>query len=90
VVRYVHPEFRTVVAVAGGLTVTGVLPGTEWQPEGSIAISGDVRRLWREQAGELADALRLVAERMDACAQQRYGSTAVAVASVVGGLSGAV
>jgi hypothetical protein len=84
-VRYVHPEFRAVVAVAGGVSVAGVLPGTVWRPEGSIAISGDVRRLRRDQAGELADALRLVGERMDACAQQRYGSTVGAVASVVEG-----
>jgi hypothetical protein len=63
-----------------------VLPGTVWRPQGSIAISGDVRRLWRDQAGELADALRLVGERMDACAQQRYGSPAgAAVASVAEG-----
>jgi hypothetical protein len=38
--------------------------------------------MWRDQAAELADALRLVAERMDACAQQRYGSIGAAVASV--------
>jgi hypothetical protein len=67
------------------VSVTGVLPGTVWRPEGSIAISGDVRHLWRDQAGELADALRLVAERMDASVRQRYGLTAVAVASVVEG-----
>jgi hypothetical protein len=85
VVRYVHPELRTVVVVAGGVSVTGVLPGTVWRPEGSIAIGGDVKRLWRDQAGELADALRLVAERMDVCAQQRYDSTTGAVAFVVEG-----
>jgi hypothetical protein len=84
-VRYVHPEFRTVVAVAGGVSVTGVLPGTEWRPEGGIVVSGDVSRLWRDQAGELAEALRLVVERMDVCAQQRYGSTSVAAAPLVEG-----
>jgi hypothetical protein len=52
----------------------GRAAGDRWRPEGSIAVSGDVRRLWRDQACELADALRLVGERLDACARQRYGS----------------
>jgi hypothetical protein len=60
-----------------------MLPGTAWRPEGSIAVSGDVSGLWRGQAGELADALLLVIERMDACAQQRYAPTSAgAVASL--------
>jgi hypothetical protein len=84
VVRDVHPEFRTVVAVAGGLAVTGVLPGTAWRPEGTIAISGELGHLWRDQARELADALALVVERMDACAQQRYGSTSAAAVARLG------
>jgi hypothetical protein len=82
-VDYVHREFRTVVAVAGGVVVTGVLPGTAWRPEGAIAVSGDVSGLWRGEAGELADSLRLVVDRMDACARQRYGSTSVAAATSI-------
>jgi hypothetical protein len=66
------------------VAVTGVLPGTAWRPEGSIAISGDVKNLWRDQADELADALRLVVERMDACSQQRYASTSTGAAAWLG------
>jgi hypothetical protein len=71
--RLVHPEFRTEVAV-GSCTVVGVLPGTAWRPEGSIAISGDVHGLWRDRACELADALLVVVARMDDCAAERYGT----------------
>jgi hypothetical protein len=84
----VHPEFQTVVAVVGGVSVMGVLPGSAWRPEGLIAVSGDVSYLWRDQARELADALRLVADRMDACAQQRYGpspTTGAAMARITPG-----
>ena len=73
---YVHPEFRTVVEVGGCLTVTGVLPGTAWRPAGGIAISGRVDVLWPGQARELAVALQLVADRMDAVADERYGTVA--------------
>jgi hypothetical protein len=73
-----------VVAVAGGVSVTGVLPGTAWRPEGTIAISGELGHLWRDQAGELADVLRLVVERMDACAQQRYAATGAAAVALLG------
>lgn len=69
-----HAEFQIEVAVAGGLSVTGFLPGTAWRPEGSLAIRGEVSFLWRDQARELADALRLVAAEMDACAETRYGA----------------
>jgi hypothetical protein len=73
-----------VVAVAGGLSVTGVLPGTAWRPEGTIAISGELGHLWRGQAGELADALHLVVERMDVCAQQRYASMSAGAVALLG------
>ena len=69
----VHPEFRTVVEV-GGVTVTGVLPGTPWRPEGGITISGHVVALWRSQARELADALLVVVDRLDAVTDERYGA----------------
>ena len=72
---YVHPVFRTVVQV-GGLAVTGVLPGTRWRPEGAIQISGHELGLGRGVARELADALRQVADRMDAVADERYGPVA--------------
>lgn len=71
--EYVHSEFRTSVSAGGGLTVTGVSPGTAWRPEGGLSITGEVQRLWRDQARELAAALLLVADRMDACAHERYG-----------------
>lgn len=70
--QQVHGEVRTVVQV-GDLTVTGTLPDTSWRPEGAIVIGGDVQRLWRDQARELAAALVLVADRLDAAADQRYG-----------------
>lgn len=70
--EYVHPEFRTSVEV-GELTVTGVLPGTAWRPAGGIAISGPVGVLRPGRARELADALCVVAGRMDAAADERYG-----------------
>lgn len=70
----VYPEFRTVVEVGGESTVTGVLPGTAWRPEGAIAISGYVAVLWPDQARALADALSVVADRMDAAADERYGA----------------
>ncbi len=73
---YAYPEFRTVVEVVGGVTVTGVLLGTPWRPAGAIAISGCVDVLWRDQARELAAALQLVADRMDAVANERYGTVA--------------
>jgi hypothetical protein len=68
----VHPPFRTVVTVCG-LTVTGVLPGAPRMPAGSIAISGNVRRLSCDDALELADALLLVVMRMDVVVDERYG-----------------
>jgi len=79
----VHPGYRTEVAV-GVLTVTGVLPGTAWRPEGSIVIAGENwslsagearLRLRRDQARELAAALVVVADCLDACADERYGAT---------------
>lgn len=73
-VRFTHPEFRTGAAF-GELTVTGVLPAATRPPVGSIAISGDVRRLSCDQALELADALLLVVTRMDVVAEQRYGAS---------------
>lgn len=79
--QYVHAEFCTVVRVGENLTVTGTLPGTRWRPEGAIAIGGDVGRLWREQARQLAVALQLVADRMDAVADERYGATDAASGS---------
>lgn len=69
-----HSEFRTVVEVAG-VTVTGVLPGTAWRPEGGVQICGDVQHLGRDQARDLAYALHVVATRMDSVADERYGST---------------
>lgn len=71
--RSTHPEFRTVVAIAG-VTVIGVLPGTA-RPVGSIAISGDVHRLSCDQALELVDALLLAVTRMDVIAEERYSRT---------------
>ena len=76
----VYPAFRTEVVVTGGLSVTGVLPGTAWRPEGGIAIGGELGVLWRDQARELAAALVLVADRLDACADERYGAHAFATA----------
>lgn len=70
----IHPPFRTVVEVGELVTVMGSLPGMAWRPVGSIAIRGDVSFLARDRARELADALRLVAARMDACADERYGA----------------
>jgi len=70
----VHPEFRTVVEVGGGVTVTGVLPGTAWRPSGGIAIGGHVQVLWPDQARELAAALMVVADRLDDVAAARYGA----------------
>jgi hypothetical protein len=69
-VRCMHAEFRTDVPV-GEVTVTGVLPSTEWPPVGSIAVGGDVDRLSCDQALELADALLLVVARLDEIAEQR-------------------
>ena len=72
-----HPEFRTTVFV-GELTVTGVLPATPrlrdsvQQPEGWLAIAGDVHRLSCDGALELADALLLVVLRMDRVALIRH------------------
>jgi hypothetical protein len=66
-----HPEFRTQVVV-GQMTVTGVLAGA--CTEGSVAISGDVRRLSCDEALELVDALLLVVTRMDDVAEERYGT----------------
>jgi hypothetical protein len=65
-------EFRTQVLV-GQVMVTGVLPGAAWT-EGSVAISGDVRRLSCDEALELVDALLLVVTRMDVVAEKRYGT----------------
>ena len=74
-VRSTPPEFRTAVAV-GGLTVTGVLPGTARPPVAAIAICGDVHRLTSAQALELVDALLLVVLRMDDVAEERYCANA--------------
>lgn len=73
--RYIYSEYRTVVAVVGGVTVTGVLPGTAWEPEGSVAVSGDVHLLRRDQARELAEALQLVADRLEASAERATART---------------
>jgi hypothetical protein len=51
-----------------------VLPGTPWRPEGGIEICGLVDRLWRAQARELAAALQLVTDRLEAVANERYGT----------------
>lgn len=67
----VYPPFRTVVEV-GELVVSGWLPGMAWRPAGSLAIRGDVSFLSRGRARELADALVVVAARMDTCADERY------------------
>lgn len=67
-----QPEFRTQVVV-GQAMVTGVLPGAAWV-EGSLAISGDVRRLSCSEALELVDALLLVVTRMDVVAEERHGT----------------
>ena len=74
-VRSTPPEFRTAVAV-GGLTVTGVLPGTARPPVAAVAIFGDVHRLTSAQALELVDALLLVVLRMDDVAEERYSANA--------------
>jgi len=67
-----QPEFRTQVVV-GQVMVTGVLPGAACT-EGSLAISGDVRRLSCGEALELVDALLLVVTRMDVVAEERLGT----------------
>ncbi len=72
--QYEHDEFRTEIAVAGELTVTGSLPSTTWRPEGSLAIRGDVAFLWRDQARELAAALQRAVDEMDDRAESRYGA----------------
>ncbi len=54
--------------------MAGWLPGMAWRPAGAIAVRGDVSFLARERARELADALLLVATRMDAVADERYGA----------------
>jgi hypothetical protein len=68
----VYPSFRTTVQVGEQVVVSGWLPGVAWRPAGSIAIRGDVSFLARGRARELADALELVAARMDAVADERY------------------
>ena len=69
-VRCMHAEFRTEVAV-GEVTVTGVLPSTEWPLVGTVAVGGNVDRLSCDQALELADALLLVVARIDEFAERR-------------------
>ena len=68
----VHAEFRTQVVV-GELMVVGVLPGTPWRPVGSMEIRGPVDRV-RDRACELAAALLLVGDRLDAVSDERYGA----------------
>jgi hypothetical protein len=58
-----------------------VLPGTPWRPEGGVRINGDLERsLRRDCTRELAAALVVVADRLDAFADERYGTAAAAVA----------
>jgi hypothetical protein len=66
----VEPLFRTEVAVCD-VTVTGVLAGTARLPVDTIAISGDVRQLSRDEALELVDALLLVVTRLDDFVEER-------------------
>jgi hypothetical protein len=68
----VYPPFRTAVKVGELVTVTGWLPGMAWRPAGAVAVRGDVS--FRARARELADALQVVAARMDSCADERYGA----------------
>jgi hypothetical protein len=74
----VYPPFRTAVEVGELVTVTGWLTGMAWRPAGAIAVRGDVSLLARARARELADALVLVAARMDMCADERYGAITLA------------
>ena len=70
----VHRLVRTAVQVDELVTVSGWLPWMAWRPAGAITVRGDVSFLACARARELADALVLVAARIDACADERYGA----------------